>query len=138
MADSKKEKEAKEKYLELKMIEQKLQALQQQAEQVNQQVHDVEETIDNLSMLKEVKQGTEMYVPVASGIFLPAQAGKVNELLVNVGNNVVVGKSVQESQDLLKEQLDEMEKLKKEMNAQLEHLVIRAQQLQQELQKLVK
>ena len=70
--------------MEFKLVEQKLSQLQQQLEQVTQQVSDVEQTIENINELKNVAPGTEILVPVASGIFVNASIRNTNDLLVNV------------------------------------------------------
>ncbi|MBI4144222.1 prefoldin subunit alpha [Candidatus Woesearchaeota archaeon] len=132
-----KQEKAKEKYVELKLAEQKLAQIQQQIEQVSMQMMDVDETIQNIGLMKDVSPGTDIFVPVASGIFFPAKISSHDELLVNVGNNVVVAKSLEESTSLLSEQIGELVKLRDELNAQNEKMVKHAQQLQKELQGLL-
>ncbi|MAF35210.1 prefoldin subunit alpha [Candidatus Woesearchaeota archaeon] len=133
----KNEEAAKEKYMELKVLEQRMTQTQEQLQQVAQQVNDVQETIQHLEELKKVKPGTELYVPVASGIFIPAKMGDPQKLLVNVGNSTVVDKTAEQSKKLLQDQAKEMEKLKNDLTEQLHKLAEHAQAIQGDLRKLI-
>ena len=133
----KNEEAAKEKYMEMKVLEQRMTQTQEQLQQVTQQLTDVQETMKHLDELKNVKPGTELYVPVASGIFIPATIGDPKKLLVNVGNSTDVDKTAEQSKKLLQDQVNEMEKLKTDLTAQLHKLAEHAQGIQQDLRKLV-
>ena len=133
----KNEEAAKEKYMELKVLEQRMTQTQEQLQQVAQQVNDVQETIQHLEELKKVKPGTELYAPVASGIFIPAKMGDPQKLLVNVGNSTVVDKTAEQSKKLLQDQAKEMEKLKNDLTEQLHKLAEHAQAIQGDLRKLI-
>lgn len=61
--------------------------------------------LDDLSQLNEFKENQEIIVPLAKGIFLRLTIKEFKSFVVNVGNNVLVDKSVDEVKTLLNENL---------------------------------
>ena len=134
MAD---EKKAQEVYMEYQMLEQGIKQLQKQLEMVTQQIMEVASTSGSLDEFKNVKEGTEILVPVSSGIFAKASIKDSSELLVNVGSGVVVKKDIASAKKLLEGQVDEMRKVQKHMVNELEKMAGKAEMLEKEMQGLM-
>lgn len=78
-----------------------------------------------LKQLGEAKVGTEVLASIADGIFIRADLKDNQKVIVNVGSNTTVERSIPEAIDLLKQQheslverIAETEKVLTEMNAQ--------------------
>ncbi len=132
------EQAATKKYMELQMLGQKMQQMQEQLQQLEAQVEGVDDTNQSLDELSTVKDGTEILVPVANGIFVKAHIQSTKELLVNVGSHVNVAKGIPDVKRLLVTQSEELRKVQQQLAVQLKELTDIAQTTEKELHALVK
>jgi len=126
-------KERREKLLELQVLDSQIKQIEEQMSRIEEQIFEVNSLIENLSELKNVKNGQEILVPVANGIFVKASVTDVNNIKVNVGSGVVVEKTLEETKEMLKEQIKSIDNYKDEMFAELQKLVIKASEIQAEI-----
>jgi len=124
-----------QKYMELQMLNQQLQQVQQQLQTVEQQSMEVEFVIDALENLAKVDVGSEVLVPLSSGIFVKAKLQDNKELVVNVGGNTTVTKTIPEVQEMLKKQVKELQKVKDDLAGKFTESANKMQKLQMELMK---
>lgn len=132
------EETARKKYLELQLLQQKMQQVQQQMEELDQQTLQIAGTGESLEEFKDVKEGTEILVPVANGIFARAKVTDTQQLLVNVGASINVQKSVPDVKRLMASQVKELKQLQEDLAKQLQQMADMAEKAQSELQELVK
>ena len=126
-----------EKYMELQLINQQMEEFQKQVKLVSEQIEEIGRIKEALSEFKNFKPGSEMLAPISSGIFVKARVEKTDELLVNVGGNTTVPKSVDATKALLERQLTEIRKVYEELEKNQVLMQARAQKLGTELQKMV-
>ena len=131
------QKKAQEIYAEYQAMEQHIKQLQKQLEALTSQIMEMSGTSRNLEDFEKTKLGTEIFVPISSGIFAKASLKDISEVLVNVGANVVVKKDVRSAKKLINNQVEEMKKLHKRMINDLEKMANHAGALETQLQKLV-
>ena len=62
---------------------------------------------------------------------------KIDKLLINVGNNIVVEKTLKESQALLDKKFRELETLRNESIIEMEKLIRKAQEVEKSLKENV-
>jgi len=122
-------------YMEMQMLDQQLKQIQQQLHAVEQQSMEVEFVIDALGNISKVEVGSDILVPLSSGIFVKAKLQDNKELIVNVGGNTTVNKTVPEVQEMLKRQVQELGKVKKDLTGKFTELANKMQTLQAELMK---
>lgn len=127
-----------QKYIEFQFVEQQVKKLQQQLQTFEQQLVDLESVKEALGELKEVKAGTEILLPLSSGIFVKAHIQSVDSLLVNVGANTAVEKPLSATKELLLLQGKELQKYREQVMINLQLLNVHMNKLQEELQELVK
>ncbi len=120
----------KEKYMQMQMIDQQIQGLQKYMETFDQQLVDIKSLVDSIKEFSQLKKGDEILAPIASGVFLKAKLEDNSELLVNVGNGVVVNKTIAETIALLQSQEKELLSYRSETTVQLEALMKEAEKLQ--------
>lgn len=138
MADEEKQQKLQQKYMEFQMIDQQIKQIQKQLQMVDMQMQELISTQEALDELSEVKKGTDFLSPIASGIFIKGKITESKELIVNVGSNVTVRKTIPEVKELLKTQLDELEMVQQNTTAQFQTLTEKATQLEKDLHELVK
>ena len=74
--------------------------------------------------LKGLKAGTEMYVPVSGGVFMRAAVKEPDKLLVNVGANTAVTKTVPETIKLIQDQINEIGSAKTQLGEQVQLILL--------------
>ena len=131
------EKNVQMKYLEFQMIQQQFQQLQQHVEKLDKQMVELEVLKNNLSELGDVKDGSEILAPISNGIFAKTEIKDAKNLLINVGANVVVEKSVDDSIVMIDNQIKEIRKYYKESMSQLQDTAIKAEKIREELMNVV-
>lgn len=141
MADDKNQEgmmQLQRKYMEFQIIGQQVGKIREQLQQLDQQLVELDHVRESLEELKGVQEGAELYVPMSSGIFLRAKAGDTGKVVLNVGSSVAVEKTVPEAQQLISDQMEQAEKVREQMLANLSKFLEKAKELQAELEKLVK
>ncbi len=122
-----------QKYAQLQLLDQQIKQVQQQLQTINAQLSELAYSIQSLDEFSKVKPGTEVFVPVVTGVFAKAEIKDVNNVNVNVGSNVAVNKSVEDSKTLLEEQFQELENIQMKLSNDAQKMVMQAQLLQQEI-----
>lgn len=101
--------------MDIQQLTRQLQQLQTYMQMLEEQIQDVTLAIENLDEITNVKKGTEIYAPLTSGVFVKATLATNQELLINVGNNIIVQKTPAEAQTILKGQLAELQEAQQGM-----------------------
>ena len=112
---------------EKKMYEQQM--LQQQIQQTNEHyaymekhLIDLQRLGESLSGLENVEEGKEMLVPLGSGIFFKTHASNDSKIVMGVGSNVCVEKSLSEAKQTVSEQIVEVEEVMNQLKINLTYL----------------
>src|SRR3989344_3981637 len=102
------EEELQQKYHHFKQIQEHLEQLSQQAELMNERNAELAVTKESLEEIKTTKEKTEILAPLADGIFMKVELRDRENLLVNIGADTVVVKTVDEVIGLIEEQKKEL------------------------------
>jgi len=126
--------ENQEILFKLSMFEQQMGQLQQQLQAVEQGI--MELTTLNVD-LNEITggEGKEIFAPIGRGIFSKAKLLS-DKLTVDIGEKNFVTKSVPETQEIIKKQIEKLESAKHELNKGLEELSKEAEKVIAEGQKI--
>ncbi|MDO8740600.1 MAG: prefoldin subunit alpha [Candidatus Woesearchaeota archaeon] len=138
MEKNEKQKELKEKYMEFQLMNEQFKKLQEQLQMIMQQGIELNNTIGNLDDFKKIGKENDLFVPITGGVFAKAKLLDSEDVLVNVGAGVVIKKPIDDVKTLLSDQLGQMNAVQQEMLANLQMAGERVQQLDDELQDLVK
>ena len=134
--EEKKHEELKEKYTELQMIGEQMKQLQQQAQMLEEQSAELNMTLQGLKDLEKTKKDKEILVPISTGIFAKAEIKSGEDLIVNVGGNILVKKDVKTTKEMTQDRVKTVEKYQADTLENLQQLAARAQQLEVELTNL--
>ncbi len=135
--DKKLQEEMQKKYIEMQMLDAQMKQIHKQLEGMEENAAELTQTRNNINSLKDIRLGTEMLVPISSGIFVKGMIKDNSELLVNVGANTVINKSIEETKSLLDSQMEEMMKYRDQMLQVLHKLENKAVELEKELTQLM-
>ncbi|MBW2996240.1 prefoldin subunit alpha [Candidatus Woesearchaeota archaeon] len=133
-----KQQQLQQKYMEMQMLSQQMQQAQKQIEMVNNQINELNLTKEALDDISKTKEGTEIRVPLASGIFIKANLTDNKDVIVNVGAGTSVKKTIPEARKLIDDQLKEITDFARESEANLNQLAAKAQTIEKELTELAK
>ncbi len=132
------EEQIQQKYMQFQMLQQQLEQISQHLELLNQQNAELDISINAVKELGETKVDNELLAPIADGIFLKGELKDNQKLVVNVGSNTTVEKSVPEVVDLLKKQKEDISKKMVEADAMMQEFSQQAMQLYQEVEEAAK
>jgi prefoldin alpha subunit len=134
MAD---EQKIQELYVEFQMLTQHLKQLQQQQQLLSQQMAEMALSAQSLEELAQIKEGSELLVPVSSGMFAKAKILDGQNVIINIGSDIAVSKTTGEAQQLMVKQLKESELLHQKISAQVDKFQRKAVSLQSQLKELL-
>ena len=123
----------KDKYAELRIASVQIKQLQQQIEALEEKRQELGTAVSSLDELKNAQKKTAMLAPITEGIFASATLDNNDELIVNVGGNVCVKKTVDEAKGMLKEKLQEISGYQESMLEELNRLTDHAAALESHL-----
>ncbi len=126
-------KKSKEKYVEVQILQQQLEHLQKYTEELQTKQAEFAQAQETLQEFKNAKDDQETFIPVSSGIFVKAKIQDKSHLLVNVGANVAVTKTVPEVIHLLNTQITEVETLREQLGISITRLSERMDKILEEL-----
>lgn len=131
-------KEMQQRYIELQMLQQQMQQVNGQLEAVGQQIAELNATREAIEDISKVQNGTEMIIPLSSGIFARGTLQENKELIINVGAGVAVEKTADESKKMIEAQIDEMEKFRQDIGLNLKKMTLKACEIEEEISKISK
>ena len=132
-----KQEQMQKKYFEYQTLEQQMKQIKEQLEMFDKQLSDLNDVRNALAEIGTIKEGTEILVPISSGIFLKAKIDATNKVLVNVGAGTTVEKPLNEASGLLDDQEVEINKAKVKLNGNAMMMGQHLSKIQQELKALV-
>ncbi len=130
------QKQLQEKYFEYQMLEEQTKQVQEQLQTVTKQIEELDSIHDALERISKTKTGTEVLVPLSSGIFLKTTLQENTQVLVNVGDNVVVPKSFSDALVLVKKQQKDIQTFQENLAKNLQVILMHQQRVEAELMAL--
>jgi prefoldin alpha subunit len=103
----------------------KLSMFEQQIQSINQQIQSVEKALVDLNDLNlgldEIKKDNEIFALIGKGIYTKAKITS-KDLVVNIGGNNLVNKSIPETKEIIKQQMQKLTEMKQELEKALEEI----------------
>jgi prefoldin alpha subunit len=130
--------EIQKKFIQFKMIEDRVQELSKQHDLFEKQQQELNNTLEALEQLPTLKKGQEIMIPLAAGILIKGTISDPSSLFVNVGSDVTMTKTIEEGRGMVKEQLDQISEYEKQVTEQLVRLSEMADKVNEELMELQK
>jgi prefoldin alpha subunit len=134
--DKEKKEKLQEFHLKLQFLYEQIKEIEKQNQIFNNQVAELTLTAQSLDDFKNIKERTEILVPLNQGIYAKAELKNNKELLVNVGSNVSVKKNIEDTKKLITDQVEEIKKLQQQMALNLQKLTSQAGLIEEEINKI--
>lgn len=121
-----------DKYQQSQVLGYQIQQLQKIIESVDTQLSEINNTIDALKDFERLDIDDEILFPLANGIFAKGRLTDNKILRINIGSDVNVEKDVTGTISMMKDQAKDIEAYKKEIVAQLQKFMEKADALQEQ------
>jgi prefoldin alpha subunit len=122
---SRAEEELRRLSMEMRYLEQTADALQQRISMVNAALTDINYANMTLDGIEKEKESSEMLVPIGGSSYIKVKLADTNKVIIGLGSNVSVEKTLPEAKATLKERLDELEKTMNSAQQQLSQVAER-------------
>lgn len=129
--------QVQEKYYEMQILNSHIDKLEDNSSKVIEQIEEVNLILNSLDEMKNVKENKEILVPIANGIFAKAKTSNDDKLIVNVGQNTLVEKNIDETKELISKQLIELEEYKSLIDNELNKLYEKIKKIETEADEMV-
>ena len=136
MSEEEKKQAIKGKYFEFQLLQQHIKEVQKQLQIFTQQNIELLNAKESLNSLQNVELNKEIYSQISSGILIKTFLKDNKSVLINIGANVVVSKTISEAEDLISKQSDELSMTIEKIEEQLNKADLHLQNLQEEIQHL--
>ena len=116
------EEQVREKFMQFQMLQKQIEQVTEHLQALAQQQTELEISKKAVAEIGDTKVDNEILAPVANGIFIKAELKDNQKLIVNVGSDVTVEKTVKQVVELLDEQKQKMTESIAEVNEYVEKL----------------
>lgn len=120
-------------YIEFQLLNQQIQQLEKQNEALNNNLMELMVTNQSLDDLKDIKEKTEILVPISAGIHAKAEIKDSKSFIVNVGANVALAKDLKSTKGIIENQIGEIRELQESLAGQLQKQTTKVALLEQEI-----
>ncbi|MBI2545411.1 MAG: prefoldin subunit alpha [Candidatus Aenigmarchaeota archaeon] len=130
------EEEAQEKMLMYRMLESRLESAARERELVSEKFMEVVSTISALENIE--KNSDNILFKMGSEVYANGKLDGNNKLLIEIGAGIVVEKSLEEGKQILTKRREELERLSKETQNNIEQITEMLNKMAPELNELMK
>lgn len=116
------EKKLQEKYILLQLYQQNLEDLRARLTLIDTTINEIENTLITINEIKTLKEKTETMLPIGGGCYVLGTINTTNQILVNIGANIVVRKSIEDAKKFLEKKKEELSKGR--MNVETQYNII--------------
>jgi prefoldin alpha subunit len=122
---SKEEEELRKLSVEIRFLEQSAETLQQRISMVNAAMTDLTYANMTLEGMEKEKENAELLVPIGGSSHIKVKLACADKVVVGVGSDVSIEKTLPEAQAIVKERLEELEKTMRSAQQQFAQIVQR-------------
>jgi prefoldin alpha subunit len=126
-----------QKYLELQGLDKQIKQLQNHFQNMDNQVVELQVVKQSLGTLSDTKLETEILLPMCNGVFVKAAIRENTDVIVNVGANVAVKKTILQAKEMMDAQINEIKKVQRNVLVDLQKLSEQAVSLEKEANALL-
>ena len=114
--------------LESRYLEETAKELQHRISMTNAAINELRVSSMTLEGLEKENKGAQLFVPIGGGSYVKAKLETTEKIVVGIGADVAVERSIKETEVEFKVRIDEMEKTRETLGQQLNQVVGRMQE----------
>ena len=123
-------------YMEFQMLNNAIKQMEKQSQVLENQLMELVSTNQSLEDIQKVKEGTEILVPLNSGIYVKAELKDSASFIVNIGSSIALSKDVNATRKIIEEQISEIGKMRENLAEELQSNVGKATSIESEMKKI--
>lgn len=127
------EKELQEKLITYRLIEARIESLLKQREILIKTLMELENTIEGIEELE--KKSEDLLFSIGSQTYMPARIIEKNKLIVEIGANVALEKSLEDGKKILEKRREEIEKSVESIETAINQLSSKLKEIDEEVKK---
>jgi prefoldin alpha subunit len=124
--------------MQVQYFENVAQSLQQRFNYVEATIAELQVALNTISEISKESGGADILVPVGAGSYLRAKAADVEKLIVGIGADVAVERTVKEATDAYQIRIDELRKVRESLGQDIERVAMGLSKARQELETLTR
>ena len=122
--------------VELRMLEGTAEALQSRVNLVNAALNELRVASMTLEGLGKEKKDAQLFVPIGGGSFIKAKLASADKVIVGVGADVAVERTMKEAKENLENRIAELEKTRTSLGQQFTQVIGKIQEDRARLEEL--
>jgi prefoldin alpha subunit len=122
--------------VELRILEGTAEALQSRINLVNAALTELRVTNMTLEGLGKEKKDASLFVPIGGGSYIKARLESADKMIVGIGANVAVEKTIKVAKETMSKRTAELEKTRTSLQQQITQVIGKIQNNQSQLQEL--
>jgi len=114
--------------LESRFLEETVNALQSRINMTNAAITELRVSSMTLEGLEKEKKGAQLFVPIGGGSYVKAKLETAKKVVVGIGADVAVERTVKEAKEELEVRIAELEKTREALGQQFNQVIERIQE----------
>lgn len=103
---------------EIQLLEATLNVIKSRLDVTEATLNESRMALETLKAIESAKEGDSILVPIGAGSYIFAKIENINKVIVGVGANVCVEKTIKESIDMINERIAKLEQIKSSLQQQ--------------------
>ncbi len=130
------EDEFQQKAYEFEMYRQELANIQKQLQELSYRIQELDLILDSLKAIKNEDGKDEIIVPIGQGVYIKTKMVNTENILIDVGSNVIIEKDIDSAISYIKERFDEISNYIDRLNKDAQYFTAKLQELEPILNKM--
>ena len=127
------ESQQKSKIIEFQILNQQVPQLHEQIQVINNNIQELQILKNSLEELESVRKDQEILIPLGQGIFTKGNIINPDELITNVGSNILIEKNLKDTKDTIKINILNLSKALERTEEEISRNIEKLQGLQKEI-----
>jgi prefoldin alpha subunit len=128
--------EIQKKIVQFQLLRANLQMIEEKERELGENLLELRETLEALKELESVKADSEIMIHIGSGNYVGGKILDTQRVLVNIGAGVMVSKERKEAEKLIKDRIEEIEKLVERFENEKRKIGEELERLREEIERL--
>ena len=123
---------------EIQLLEATLNVIKSRLDLTEATLNESKMALETLKALESAKEGDSVLVPIGASSYVFAKVENINKVVVGVGANVCIEKSVKESIDMINDRIAKLEQIKSSLQQQLVQASQKLEENRENLERLIR
>ena len=112
-------KELEENYIKLNLMKNQLNNMLVEKNILETKINEISTTIETIEEIKKLKKNDEVWSSVGSGAYMSATIKDPDKIMINIGANTLMKKTIGKAEEFLEKKDDELKALDQQLTAKI-------------------